>query len=109
MAETIVAFQSQLSGVMETVFKAAMFEITRLVEDSFIEEITRCREQMDTLKRRLKLSESQRKQRMAENHMECAKCGERVGDQSSSVTTRTAETQIGKRAFFKVYIGIYDM
>lgn len=66
MAETIVAFQSQLSGVMETVFKATMFEITRLVEDSFLEEITHCRKQVDSLKRRLKVSESQKKQREAE-------------------------------------------
>lgn len=87
-----MAFQSQLSGVMETVFKAAMFEITRLVEDSFLEEITRCREQVDTLKRRLKVSESQRKQREAETHMECAKCGER-GQKSPSETPRTADTQ----------------
>lgn len=77
MAETILAFQSQLSGVMETVFKAAMFEITRLVEDSFLEEVTRCREQVDTLKRRLKCSESRRKQREAD-HQRCVDCG-RVG------------------------------
>jgi hypothetical protein len=51
MSEAIVTFQSQLSGVMETVFKAAMYEITRLVEDSFLEEVTRSREQVhhDTL------------------------------------------------------------
>ena len=46
MSEAIVTFQSQLSGVMETVFKAAMYEITRLVEDSFLEEVTRSREQV---------------------------------------------------------------
>ncbi|XP_068177505.1 uncharacterized protein si:ch73-109d9.2 [Antennarius striatus] len=63
MAEAIVTFQSQLSGVMETVFKAAMYEITRLVEDSFLEEITRCREQVETLKRRLKWSESRHRER----------------------------------------------
>ena len=48
MSEAIVTFQSQLSGVMETVFKAAMYEITRLVEDSFLEEVTRSREQVQT-------------------------------------------------------------
>ena len=46
MSEAVVTFQSQLSGVMETVFKAAMYEITRLVEDSFLEEVTRSREQV---------------------------------------------------------------
>lgn len=75
MAETIVTFQSQLSGVMETVFKAAMFEITRLVEDSFLEEVTRCREQVETLKRRLKWSESRRKEKDGERNAKCADCG----------------------------------
>lgn len=93
MAETIVAFQSQLSGVMETVFKAAMFEITRLVEDSFLQEISRCREQVDTLKRRLKVSETQKKQMEAENLKECAKCGERIGKKSPSETALTTEAQ----------------
>ncbi|XP_061685139.1 zinc finger protein 679 [Syngnathoides biaculeatus] len=62
MADPLGTFQSQLSGVMETVFKAAMYEITRLVEASFMEEITRCREQVESLKRRLKWSESRRKE-----------------------------------------------
>ncbi|XP_026159158.1 zinc finger and SCAN domain-containing protein 2 isoform X2 [Mastacembelus armatus] len=75
MTETIVTFQSQLSGVMETVFKAAMFEITRLVEDSFLEEVTRCREQVESLKRRLKWSESRRE---GDRRGRCSECG-RVG------------------------------
>ncbi|XP_041729529.2 zinc finger protein 2-like [Coregonus clupeaformis] len=47
MSEAIVTFQSKLSGVMETVFKAAMYEITRLVEDSFLKEVSRSREQIE--------------------------------------------------------------
>ncbi|XP_030596740.1 zinc finger protein 329 [Archocentrus centrarchus] len=78
MAETIITFQSQLSGVMETVFKAAMYEITRLVEDSFLEEVTRCREQVESLKRRLKWSESRRKEREGDWRGRCTDCG-RVG------------------------------
>ncbi|XP_031720445.1 zinc finger and SCAN domain-containing protein 2 [Anarrhichthys ocellatus] len=78
MADTIVTFQSQLSGVMETVFKAAMYEITRLVEDSFVEEVTRCREQVESLKRRLKWSESRRKDRDGDRRGRCLDCG-RVG------------------------------
>ncbi|KAJ0033368.1 hypothetical protein NQD34_000475 [Periophthalmus magnuspinnatus] len=96
MAGTIVAFQSQLSGVMEAVFKAAMFEITRLVEDSFLEEVTRCREQVKTLQRKLKLTETRRKQRVADTNQRCANCrGTRAGQQSSS--EQTAEVQTGKR------------
>ncbi|XP_044040887.1 uncharacterized protein LOC122870626 [Siniperca chuatsi] len=78
MAETIVTFQSQLSGVMETVFKAAMYEITRLVEDSFLEEVTRCRDQVESLKRRLKWSEGRRKEREGDRRGRCIDCG-RVG------------------------------
>ncbi|KAF7655979.1 hypothetical protein LDENG_00047660 [Lucifuga dentata] len=78
MSEAIVTFQSQLSGVMETVFKAAMYEITRLVEDSFLEDVTRCREQVESLKRRLKWSENRRKEREGDRRGRCVDCG-RVG------------------------------
>ncbi|TRY84721.1 hypothetical protein DNTS_001223 [Danionella cerebrum] len=61
MSDVVHSFQSQLSGVMETVFKAAIFEITRLVEDSFVKEVTISREQLETLKKRLQASESKRK------------------------------------------------
>ncbi|XP_058497321.1 zinc finger and SCAN domain-containing protein 2 isoform X2 [Solea solea] len=77
MADTVVTFQSQLSGVMETVFKAAMYEITRLVEESFLEEVTRCREQVETLKRRLRWSECRRKDREGDRRpgLRCSDCG----------------------------------
>ncbi|XP_035492932.1 zinc finger protein ZFP2 [Scophthalmus maximus] len=83
MAETIETFQSQLSGVMETVFKAAMYEITRLVEDSFLEEVTRCRDQVDSLKRRLKWSEGRRKDREGDGTGRCVDCG-RVSEEEGS-------------------------
>ncbi|XP_061534991.1 uncharacterized protein LOC133403776 [Phycodurus eques] len=72
MADPLGTFQSQLSRVMETVFKAAMYEITRLVEDSFMEEVTRCREQVESLKRRLKWSESRRKEVRDEDELRLA-------------------------------------
>uniref|UniRef100_A0AAV2LLM7 Uncharacterized protein n=1 Tax=Knipowitschia caucasica TaxID=637954 RepID=A0AAV2LLM7_KNICA len=75
MAETGVVFQSRLSGVMEAVFKAATFEITRLVEDIFLVEVKQCREQVCTLKRRLKLAESKRKRREAADNRGCRNCG----------------------------------
>uniref|UniRef100_A0A1A8CLS5 C2H2-type domain-containing protein n=1 Tax=Nothobranchius kadleci TaxID=1051664 RepID=A0A1A8CLS5_NOTKA len=80
MAETLLTFQSQLSGVMETVFKAALYEITRLVEDSFVEEVTRYRSQVQVLKKRLKRQE-ERKER-------CADCG-RVGLPDENKPTET--------------------
>lgn len=79
MAETIATFQSQLSGVMETVFKAAMYEITRLVEDSFLEEMNRCTEQVESLKKRLKWSESKRKEGEGDGRGRCRDCGRREG------------------------------
>uniref|UniRef100_A0A3P8VXH3 C2H2-type domain-containing protein n=1 Tax=Cynoglossus semilaevis TaxID=244447 RepID=A0A3P8VXH3_CYNSE len=68
---------TKLSGVMETVFKAAMYEITRLVEESFLVEVTQCREQVESLKRRLKRSESRRKESEGDKRLEqrCADCG----------------------------------
>ncbi|XP_030643972.1 zinc finger protein 436 [Chanos chanos] len=75
MSEVILTFQAQLSGVMETVFKAAMFEITRLVEDSFLEEVSRSREQVEALKKRLQWSETRRKDREGGRMMRCAECG----------------------------------
>lgn len=92
MAETILTFQSQLSGVMETVFKAAMYEITRLVEDSFLEEVTRCREQVESLKRRLKWSETRRKEREGDWRGRCIDCG-KVGI-SSENQPRTSEKSL---------------
>ncbi|TNN40945.1 Zinc finger protein 239 [Liparis tanakae] len=59
---------------METVFKAAMYEVTRLVEDSFLEEVTRCKEQVESLKRRLK-AESRRKDREGDRKGRCVDCG----------------------------------
>lgn len=82
MSEAIHSFQSQLSGVMETVFKAAMFEITRLVEDSFVKEVSRSREQVETLKKRLQWSECRRKnQEINVRRLRCAECDKaRVGN-----------------------------
>ncbi|XP_066536032.1 uncharacterized protein si:ch73-109d9.2 isoform X2 [Hoplias malabaricus] len=75
MSEIIVTFQTQLSGVMETVFKAAIFEITRLVEDSFLEEVSRSREQVESLKKRLQLCETKRRDQEEGRKLRCADCG----------------------------------
>ncbi|XP_062334232.1 uncharacterized protein LOC134033961 [Osmerus eperlanus] len=93
MSEAIVTFQSQLSGVMETVFKAAMYEITRLVEDSFLEEVSRSREQVESLKKRLQWSENRRRER--DRRGKCSDCGrapasgEEEEERSSSKQTGT--------------------
>ncbi|XP_064816905.1 zinc finger protein 229-like [Oncorhynchus masou masou] len=85
MSEAIVTFQSQLSGVMETVFKAAMYEITRLVEDSFLKEMSRSREQVESLKKRLQWSENRRRDREGDQRGKCADCGRADGSQGEAL------------------------
>nr|XP_046183728.1 uncharacterized protein LOC124013425 [Oncorhynchus gorbuscha] len=86
MSEAIITFQSQLSGVMETVFKAAMYEITRLVDDSFMKEVSRSREQVESLKKRLQWSENRRRDGDREGGRigKCADCGRANEDKERS-------------------------
>uniref|UniRef100_A0A4W5RL74 C2H2-type domain-containing protein n=1 Tax=Hucho hucho TaxID=62062 RepID=A0A4W5RL74_9TELE len=93
MSEAIVTFQSQLSGVMETVFKAAMYEITRLVDDSFLKEMSRSREQVESLKKRLQWSENRRKDRDKERGRtgKCADCG-RADDEPEERSSGASQT-----------------
>ncbi|XP_033985800.1 zinc finger and SCAN domain-containing protein 5C [Trematomus bernacchii] len=53
----IVTFQTQLSDVMETVVKTAMFEVTRLVEDGFLEEMQRRNQEVEALRMELQWAE----------------------------------------------------
>ncbi|XP_033478940.2 uncharacterized protein LOC117254675 [Epinephelus lanceolatus] len=53
----IVTFQTQLSDVMETVVKTAMYEVTRLVEDGFLEEVQRRNQEVESLRRQLQWAE----------------------------------------------------
>lgn len=49
----MVTFQTQLSDVMETVVKTAMYEVTRLVEDGFLVEVESLRRQLQWAERKL--------------------------------------------------------
>ncbi|XP_008406181.1 zinc finger protein 329 isoform X2 [Poecilia reticulata] len=94
MTETIQSFQSQLSGVMETVFKAAIYEITRLVEESFVEEVLRCREQVESLEKRLKSAESRRKDRQDNGKEMCVDCGRaRTAGEDKSLTDKSLKQE----------------
>ncbi|XP_041729281.2 uncharacterized protein LOC121560336 [Coregonus clupeaformis] len=100
MSEAIVTFQSKLSGVMETVFKAAMYEITRLVEDSFLKEVSRSREQIESLKKRLQWSENRRRERDREggqrgNCGDYGRADEEAEEASSGISQTGAETGRG--------------
>ncbi|XP_026100072.1 uncharacterized protein LOC113070803 isoform X1 [Carassius auratus] len=105
MSEALfLTFQSQLSVVMETVLKSAMFEITRLVEDSFLEEVGHRKQELEVLKRRLQLSESKLREREREWERErerergkktrCPDCG-RAGDSSSRDESQPVDTVRG--------------
>ncbi|NP_001231707.1 uncharacterized protein LOC565042 [Danio rerio] len=95
MSDVVHSFQSQLSGVMETVFKAAIFEITRLVEDSFVKEVSRSREQVETLKKRLQWSESKRKkQETSVRRLRCVQCDKsRVRDEERREKATQSENE----------------
>ncbi|XP_029622432.1 sal-like protein 1 [Salmo trutta] len=95
MSEVIVTFQSQLSGVMETVFKAAMYEITRLVDDSFMKEVSRSREHVESLKKRLQWSENRRRERDREGGRigKCAECG-RANDEAKERSSGASQTGV---------------
>lgn len=53
----IVTFQTQLSDVMETVVKSAMYEVTRLVEDGFLQEMKRRNQEVESLRIQLQWAE----------------------------------------------------
>nr|XP_046183474.1 zinc finger protein 658B-like [Oncorhynchus gorbuscha] len=89
MSAAIITFQSQLSGVMETVLKSAMYEITRLVEDSFLEEVSRNREQVESLKKRLQWSEN----REGDQRGKCGDCG-KAGKEGHEISLGTSQTGV---------------
>ncbi|KAK2852411.1 hypothetical protein Q7C36_007612 [Tachysurus vachellii] len=91
----VVTFQSQLSVVMETILKSAMIEITRLVEDSFMEEVARGKQEVELLLHRLQFSESKLKER--EKRVRCTDCGRATGS-GERIAEKPAETLAGEDA-----------
>ncbi|KAJ8377305.1 hypothetical protein AAFF_G00261540 [Aldrovandia affinis] len=82
MSEAILVFHSQLSVVMETVLKAAVFEITRLVEGSFLreaaqsrQEVAQSRQEVEALKQRLQRAERRLMAREGGGPALCGACG----------------------------------
>ncbi|KAJ8342072.1 hypothetical protein SKAU_G00320000 [Synaphobranchus kaupii] len=94
MSDAILTFQVQLSGVMETVLKSAMFEITRLVEHSFLEEVAQSKQEVEALRQRLEWSESRRREREGGGRSRCVDCG-RVRVSSEGTEDRPSGTQSG--------------
>ncbi|XP_062243439.1 zinc finger protein 28 homolog [Platichthys flesus] len=66
----IVTFQTQLSDVMESVVKTAMYEVTRLVEDGFLKEV-------ETLRMQLQWTEKKLSDREGEKRGRCVDCAKK--------------------------------
>lgn len=66
--DLIVTFQTQLSAVMETVLKTAMYEVTRLVEDGFMGAVRHRDRELDSLRTQVQWAARRRRGR-------CVDCG----------------------------------
>lgn len=53
----VVTFHTQLSDVMETVVKTAMYEVTRLVEGGLLQEMKRRNQEVESLRTKLQWAE----------------------------------------------------
>lgn len=93
MTDTLVlSFQTQLSAVMETVLKTTMYEITRLVEESFLDQMDRGKREAEVLRRRLILSETRLRERERFKRVRCVDCG-RATISKRRLLNRGPETQ----------------
>lgn len=92
----IVTFQTQLSDVMETVVKTAMYEVTRLVEDGFLQEMKLRNQEVESL--RIKLQWAERKLSDQEGKDggktgKCVDCAKHDVELSSDTTEQRPEEQ----------------
>ncbi|KAM4594534.1 uncharacterized protein V3H82_001873 [Fundulus diaphanus] len=93
----IVTFQTQLSDVMEAVVKTAMFEVTRLVEDVFMMEVRRSKQEADSLRLQLQWTESKPAGGDAEKSERSAEpARNETGPSPDSVAAKAEERQDGK-------------
>lgn len=99
MSESLLlTFQTQLSGVMETILRSAVCEITRLVEGSFLEEISRGKQEAETLRRRLQILETKLNERERIKRVRCSDCS-RTGVSKKDTAGRDPRRQTeGKRS-----------
>lgn len=90
----IVTFQTQLSDVMETVVKTAVYEVTRLVEDGFLEEVKRRNQEVESLRMQLQWAENKLSDGKERKNMRCAGCTKE--DVELSAADKDEEQQDGK-------------
>lgn len=97
MSESLLlGFQAQLSGVMENVLRSALVEISRLVENSFVEELGRGEQETDALKTRLHILERRLSERERIRRVKCADCGRTGVSRKLLTVTRDSRNQAGQ-------------
>lgn len=75
METLVVTFQTQLSDVMEAVVKTAMYEVSRLVEDSLLEELKARTKEVERLKTQLQWAEKKLSDQETKDTAKTGKCG----------------------------------
>ncbi|KAJ0050467.1 hypothetical protein NL108_003696 [Boleophthalmus pectinirostris] len=84
----IVTFQTQLSDVMETVVKTAMYEVTRLVEDSLLQELKARGQEVERLRAQLQRTENELNDQGA-NEPRTEECVEAIKDEDEKQKEHT--------------------
>ncbi len=106
----IVTFQTQLSDVMETLVKTAMYEVTKLVEDGFVEEVKRRNREVEALRIRLQWAERKLSNQEGKEGGKTGSCDDSTQDdvQLSSDTPeqRTKEQPDGMSNQRDIYLGV---
>lgn len=88
----IVTFQTQLSDVMETVTKTAMYEVTRLVEEGFLEEMQRRNQELESLRMQLRRAETKLSDQVGKDARTTGRC---VGCSKGDVPLRGGDPAEG--------------
>lgn len=71
----VVTFHTQLSDVMETVVKTAMYEVTRLVEVGLLQEMKRRNQEVESLRTKLHWAERKLIDQEEKDQGKKMKCG----------------------------------
>ncbi|CAN9509882.1 unnamed protein product [Ophioblennius macclurei] len=84
----VVSFQTQLSDVMEALLKSAMFQVSRLVEDVFLLEVKRRSREAESLRLRLRWTETRLKREEEEGGRtgKCLDCGREAVELSAEAS-----------------------
>ncbi|KAF0037985.1 hypothetical protein F2P81_010859 [Scophthalmus maximus] len=100
-----VTFRAQLSDVMGTLVKAAVYEVTRLVEDGLLEEVRRRGRETESLRLRLQWTERRRGGRGGGKTGTCVDCARRDVELSTDMADAGSKEQQDGRSPKHTVIG----